>query len=144
MNPIIAAIIVLAGNFLLSLGMVLQKRNVGWLGAPDRHSAERRRESLGWLAGFILMNIAPIFNYLGLLGLPSNVVSALLGSNVAFIALLSALFLKERLSKRRIAWSFVLFAALILAGLRGASGGSRLNATAFYLFGALPDRKSVV
>jgi drug/metabolite transporter (DMT)-like permease len=138
MNPLVAALIALVGNCILSLGMVLQKRNVGWLGAPDRHSAARRREMLGWLLGFGLMNIAPIFSYFSLLGLAANVVSSLVGSNVAFIALFSAFFLKERLERRRVLWSILLFAALALAGLRGGAAGTSFDPGAFYLFGSIP------
>ena len=113
MNVLLATLVALAGNFLLSLGMVLQKRNVAWIGATEKNAPSYRSARSGWIVGFVLMNVAPIFNYFALMGLPANVVSALIGANVAFTALLAAVFLKEGLGKRRLAFIALLFAALI-------------------------------
>jgi drug/metabolite transporter (DMT)-like permease len=138
MNTWLAALIGLFGNFLLSLGMVLQKRHVAWLGYKGEKGKAYHRDVAGWTAGFILMNLAPIGNYFALMGLPANVVSALLGSNVAFTAILVSLLLGERLGKVRLAWTLFLFAALGLAGLRGGSTGTSLNRLALYAAVALP------
>lgn len=139
MNVLPAALIALVGNFLLSLGMVLQKRNVAWIGAPEKGTPSYRSARSGWVLGFVLMNVAPIFNYFALMGLPANVVSALIGANVAFTALLAAVFLKEGLGKRRLAFIALLFAALVVAGLRGGSGSDEnFSARDFFVFFALP------
>jgi drug/metabolite transporter (DMT)-like permease len=138
-NVLVAAFIALLGNFLLSLGMVLQKRNVAWIGAADKKVPAYRRARSGWILGFALMNLAPIFNYFALMGLPANVVSALIGANVAFTALLAAFFLKEGLGKRRLAFILLLFAALMVAGLSGGSGpGEEFKSREFFVFFALP------
>ena len=135
----LAAAAALGGNALLSLGMVLQKRNVAWLGAARPLDRGSRRAALGWLAGFMLVNAAPAFNYLALLGLPPNVVSAAAGSNVAFTALFAAPLLGERLGPRRAAFSALLFGAIALAGLRGGeAGGGAFSPAALYAFIALP------
>lgn len=139
MNVVIAALIALAGNFLLSLGMVLQKRNVAWIGATEKRTPSYRAARSGWIVGFVLMNLAPIFNYFALMGLSANVVSALIGANVAFTALLAAVFLKEGLGRRRLAFIALLFAALMVAGLRGGSGSDEsFSAKDFFVFFALP------
>lgn len=138
MSPLAAALVALAGNFVLSLGMVLQKGNVGWIGRKGGLGRESRRERRGWTAGFLLMNLAPVFNYCALLGLAPNVVAAMVGSSVAFTTLLAALVLKERIGARRLAWTGGLFAALALAGLRGEAAGESLSGTALAVFVALP------
>lgn len=138
MNAWLAALIGLTGNFILSLGMILQKRHVTWLGYEGEKGSAYRRDVVGWTAGFILMNLSPIGNYFALMGLPANVVSALLGSNVAFSAILISRLLGERLGKVRLAWTLFLFAFLGLAGLRGGSADSDINRLALYVAVALP------
>jgi len=138
MSPVPAIVIGLSGNFLLSLGMVLQKRHVSWMGRKGQRDAAFRRDLLGWLLGFLLMNIAPVTNYFALLGLAANVVSALIGADVAFTALLVAFFLKEKLGGAEIAWTAVLFAALGLAGFRGGSPSSGFSVPPYLLFYVLP------
>jgi drug/metabolite transporter (DMT)-like permease len=118
--------------------MVLQKRHVSWMGRKGQRDAAFRRDLLGWLLGFLLMNIAPVTNYFALLGLAANVVSALIGADVAFTALLVAFFLKEKLGGAEIAWTAVLFAALGLAGFRGGSPSSGFSVPPYLLFYVLP------
>jgi drug/metabolite transporter (DMT)-like permease len=137
-SPLSAALIALTGNFILSLGMVLQKRNVSWLGHKGARDRSFVRARSGWLLGFLLMNAAPIFNYLALLGLPPNVVGAAIGSSVAFTAILSALMLGETLGSRRLLWTCVMFAAIALAALRGRAGSGSLAVPALYAFLAVP------
>lgn len=143
MGTLPASVLALMGNFLLSFGMVLQKKNVSWIGASDRSTREYHSACLGWFAGFILMNIQPIFNYLALMGLDANVVSALIGANVAFTAILAATMLHEKLGRARFFYILLLFAAMALAGARGAAVGKRgapeiFNTGMFYLFFAVP------
>ncbi|HTX73984.1 MAG TPA: hypothetical protein VMC79_14230 [Rectinemataceae bacterium] len=138
LNPLIAALVALAGNFVLSFGMVLQKRNVAWIGHKGARDLAFVKARSGWLLGFLLMNLAPVFNYVALLGLPPNVVGAAIGSNVAFTAILSSAMLGERLGARRMLWTALMFAAMALAGLRGRSGGGEIATVALFAFLALP------
>lgn len=125
MNPILAWSLALIGNFLLSLGMALQKRHVGWIRRGKAVSnvpvsaIERGNDRSFWILGFVLMNVQPIFNYLALLGLPPNVVGAVSGTNVAFSAVLARLMLGERLGLRRGLCAAGIFVAAAVAGLRG-------------------------
>ena len=84
MTALGAGLVGLAGNFVLSLGMVLQKKNVAWFGAKDRARGELRREASGWIAGFCLMNVVrrlPVTSRC--MGLAANIVgAALIGSDV--------------------------------------------------------------
>jgi drug/metabolite transporter (DMT)-like permease len=151
--PAAAAAIAIAGNFVLSLGMALQKRHVGWIGAgrrpavapvpavERRRKGRRARDFLFWFLGFMLVNIVPAFQYFALMGLSTNVVGAAAGTSIAFTALLSVSFLRERLGKRRLALTLLLFAAIVAAGLLGEGGSSGLaglSPTALFAFLGLP------
>ncbi len=155
LSPALAAAIAVSGNFLLSLGMALQKRHVAWIGGSPRRpsgtvpalATERRRRGrfyrdLGyWFIGFMLVNVVPVFNYLALTRLKTNVVGAAVGTSVAFTAILSRFFLKERLGARRTAWTLALFAAIAAAGFLGESGSSEvegLSQLALFSFLGLP------
>jgi drug/metabolite transporter (DMT)-like permease len=139
-SPALAAAIAVGGNLILSLGMTLQKGHVGWIGSP------RSREGFGrdlglWFVGIVLMNVVFLFNFVALMGLSTNVVGAITGTSVAFTAVLSHYMLKERLGRRRLAWTFVLFAAIAAAGLLGEKGSSAAEGLSpfwLYVFLALP------
>lgn len=147
----LAAAIALAGNVVLSVGMTLQKRHVGWIGRrPSRipwrpadmpPEAERRRagrfyRDFGlWFVGFMLVNTVPVFQYFSLMGLSANVVGALSGTSVAFTSVMAWLLLREKLGPGRLTWTIVLFAAIAAAGFLGegdASDIDEFSTTAFY------------
>jgi drug/metabolite transporter (DMT)-like permease len=151
--PAAAVAIAVMGNFVLSLGMALQKRHVGWIGrSPRRRDAppsgrERRREGrffrdfATWFLGFMLVNTVPAFQYFALMGLSTNVVGATSGMSVAFAAILARIMLRERLGRRRLAWTIVLFAAIAAAGFLGESGSSKaedLSPAALFAFLGIP------
>jgi drug/metabolite transporter (DMT)-like permease len=148
-----AAAIAVAGSFVLSLGMTLQKRHVGWIGStpkrqagrppgPERRGKRRFYRDIGfWFLGFMLVNVVPAFQYFALTGLPTNVVGATAGASVAFTALLAKVFLKERLGGGRLVWTIALFAAVAASGVLGEGGSSGmegLSQTALFVFLGLP------
>lgn len=146
-TPVVAMGAALSGSAILSLGLVLQKRHVAWL--AERRYPGRSRDAALWVVGFVLMNVQPVFVYFALAGLAANVVAAAGGASVAFTALLSVPLLGERLTRRRIAWTLLLFAALAVASLRGGrsaaegavaagGGGAGFSALGLYLAFALP------
>ncbi len=124
LSPLIAMPIALAGNACLSLGMVLQKKHVAWLYArktPEGRVAPGFRHDVAmWMAGFVLMNLQPIFLFVSLFGLSANVAASAAGSSVAFTALFSVPLLGEKLTRSRIWWTLALFGAIALAGLTGS------------------------
>jgi drug/metabolite transporter (DMT)-like permease len=137
-SPGLAAAVILAGNAVLSLGNTLQKVNIGWTDKALAGETARRRAIpfLGWLVGFILMNIVPAFQFVALLGLPANVVAAFAGSSVAFTAIFSRLLIGERIGARKAVLTVALFAAIAAAGFLGGgpardSGFSPLALAAF-------------
>lgn len=146
--PAAAAAIAVSGNFLLSLGMTLQKRHVGWIGRSPGGPPWRRasgdpfyRDFAIWFVGFMLMNLVSVFTFFALMGLTTNVVSAITGTSVAFTAILAKLMLKERLGRRRLAWTIALFAAIGAAGFLGeggSSGAEGFSPAALYAFFVIP------
>jgi len=152
-QPGLAAAVILAGNAVLSLGNTLQKLNIGWMdkggvgaGGPADAAGARPRGGArsaafaGWLVGFVLMNVVPVFQFVALLGLPANVVGAAAGSSVAFTAIFARFMLGERLGARKVAWTAALFAAIAAAGLsgRGSAGDSGFSPVALSAFIAIP------
>jgi drug/metabolite transporter (DMT)-like permease len=144
----VAALVILAGNAVLSLGNSLQKLNIGWmkktasLDAIAAPKTDRSRAVLfmGWFIGFLMMNSVPVFQFIALLGLPANVVAAFAGSSVAFTAIFARFLLGERIGLRRTLWTLVLFAAIAGAGLLGKSFADEagFSPTALFIFIGLP------
>jgi len=93
----------------------------------------RRSEVFGWLTGFILMNIQPVFNYIALEKLTPNIVAALSGSNIIFTIVLSYFLLGEHIKSSKIPWIGLLALSLAYAGLSGHEAVRQFNAEAFWL-----------
>lgn len=138
MNTITAYFAALFGNFLLSLGFSLQKKHVHWLSAKRRGESIMHGEIIGWVSGFILMNVQPIFNYLALEKLAPNIVAALGGSNIIFTILLSYFMLGEQIPSRKVPFIFLLMASLAYAGLVGQEASQQFNAQAFWVAFFIP------
>jgi drug/metabolite transporter (DMT)-like permease len=142
LSPALAAAVILAGNAVLSLGNTLQKLNIGWMdkGAAAAESRPCAASFLGWLVGFALMNVVPVFQFIALLGLPANVVGAAAGSSVAFTAIFSRILLGEKLGARKAVLTLVLFASIAAASLLGGgpAGDAGFSPIALAAFIAIP------
>jgi drug/metabolite transporter (DMT)-like permease len=144
LSPSVSAAIAVSGNFVLSFGMVLQKRHIAWMGKSPRRcfrDAVFYSDFWPWVLGFMLMNIVPVFTYFALMGLSTNVVGATAGMSVAFSAVLAKLLLKERLGWRRLAWTIALFASIAAAGFLGeggSSGAAGFSPGSLYFFLGIP------
>lgn len=105
------------GYFLVSLGSVLQKRGIGWIGHKGDHDAHYRQERLIWIVGFVLINLAQVPNFLALKGVNSYVVNAVSGLNIVFMVFLSRLILRERVLRSDYIYSGIIFAAIVAANV---------------------------
>ncbi len=148
MHGYIAGMLALVGNLLLSLGMVLQKKNVGWFAhRGNKKEGRYRRAKYGWLLGFTFMNLQPVFNYFALFGLPPNIVAAMIGTNVAFTSILATILLGERLGLKRILAVVVIFGAVAVMSYTGeelARGIAGMSERLYYAFGIIPFATGVV
>lgn len=105
------------GSIVISLGMVLQKKGVGWIGWKGPKDRHYRKLKTIWFTGFGLNNLLSIFYFFALKGLSSAVVGSMMGLNIAFSATFSALILKEPLSKRIVTGSMAMVCFIVLANL---------------------------
>ncbi len=105
----------IAGSVVISLGLVLQKRGVGWFRHKDKTSAEYKHLKQVWFLGFALNNLLSVFYYFALKGLSASVVGAMMGLNIIFSALFSGIILKEHVSKTVITLSAFLVCSIVLA-----------------------------
>jgi len=128
----------LCGNFILSLGLTLEKKHVGWIHSKRQRLRMQPEEIAWWGAGFFLTNIQPVFNYFALGKLSANVVAALCGSNVAFTMLLSSWLLKERITRQKIRWIALLTASLAAVGVTQQPSEAVFHAVAFWIAFFLP------
>ncbi|MCX8014197.1 MAG: hypothetical protein N3A02_07905 [Rectinema sp.] len=138
MSTASAYFLALFGNFLLSLGFSLQKKNVAWLSARRRGERRQTREVVGWSFGFLLMNLQPIFNYLALKGLAPNIVAAVSGSNIVFTIILSRILLSEHVPRRKMLWILILAASLAMAGLVGQESSTVFRVDPFWFAFFIP------
>jgi drug/metabolite transporter (DMT)-like permease len=144
MSSVLAFFTALFGNAILSLGFVLQKKYVNWLSAKRNGVKAKPIEIIGWTSGFILMNIQPIFNYLALHGLSTNVVAATAGSNIAFTTLFSFLLLGEKMRPSKLPWVIVLLCAIGIAGFTSVEESHKFDRLIFYLAFAAPAFLAIV
>ncbi len=97
---------------LLSIGLVLQKKGIAWIGFKGKKDRAFYRTLAVWIAGFLLMNLYIVPNTAALKHLPPHLVSAMAGWGVIVLVMLSVWVLQERL-----AFSDGMYTALIIASI---------------------------
>lgn len=132
-----AFLTILAGNFLLSLGMVLQKLAVSGLTAEGARKKPPRLVIV-WGMGFILINLVPVFQYFSLKYLSTQAVGAAMGANVIFTLVLSALVLKEHITRTAAAWAAVMVLAIAAASILPQSSGTSFSIPFTLASGLIP------
>ncbi len=120
--------------------MVLQKKGVSWFRWTDARDKRYRRARTLWFFGFTLNNLLALFYYFALKSLSPAVVGAMMGLNIVFSALFSALLLGETLAKRTVGGSLVLIACITVANLAapGSDEGGIPSPAVIALFFAAP------
>ncbi len=104
-------------NFLLSLGFVMQKKGIAWLGRKSGSYPSFKNDRLLWILGFMLVNISPLFNFLAFGYLGPQIVIAVSGLNIVFTIFLSRLILKNSLLPSDYVFSFLITLCIIGVGL---------------------------
>ncbi|MGE5604146.1 MAG: hypothetical protein ACM3YE_00455, partial [Bacteroidota bacterium] len=105
------------GYFCTSLGFVLQKKGIGWLGHTGSKGPDYYRNLWVWSIGFALLNLAVLPNYLSLGVLNAYVVNAISGLNIVFMIFLSRLILNEPLLTRDYIYTLIMCAAIVAINL---------------------------
>jgi len=96
----------------ISVGFVLMKLGIGWIGWKGKRNRTFYRCLALWLSGFIIMNIYGVPSAIALKRLPPHIVAAFAGWGIVVLVFLSHFLLKEKIHK-----SDFLFSLAIVAGI---------------------------
>lgn len=97
---------------LLSLGFVLQKKGIRWMGWKGPKNKIFYSNLITWIIGFIVMNVYPVPTAVALKNLPPHLVSAFAGWGIIMLVFFSFLLLKEKLYK-----TDYIFSLLVVVGI---------------------------
>jgi multidrug transporter EmrE-like cation transporter len=86
-----------AAYSLLSLGFVMMKHGIDWLGWKGPRTKVFYQRLVTWTAGFIIMNIYGVPSAVALKRLPPHIVSAFAGWGIIMLVVFSFLLLKEKI-----------------------------------------------
>ncbi len=102
---------------LLSTGLVLQKKGIGWIGTRGKKDTRFYRDLFTWVAGFGLMNLYIVPNAAALRFLAPHIVAAMAGWGVIVLVALSSIILKERVRVSDISSTAIIVAAIVALNL---------------------------
>jgi len=123
---------------MVSLGYVLMKKGISWIGQRAATTGYYRNLSL-WLAGFLLMSVSIVPGFFALRVIATPIVAAVHGLNVVFTVYLSAALLGERVLRTDYLYSSIISAAIgLLQFVQAGASGHNVNWTMAVLFTALP------
>lgn len=109
---------------LLSLGFVLQKKGIQWMGWKGPKAKIFYSNLVTWVIGFIVMNAFPIPSAIALKNLPAHIVSAFAGWGIIMLVFFSFLLLKEKLHKTDYIFSLLVVVGIVLLNYFEKSTGS--------------------
>lgn len=109
---------------LLSLGFVLQKKGIQWMGWKGPKDKIFYSNLVTWIIGFIVMNAFPIPSAIALKNLPPHIVSAFAGWGIIMLVFFSFLFLKEKLHKTDYIFSLLVVVGIVILNYFEKSTGS--------------------
>lgn len=138
MSYLIAFIASILSYFILSLGFVLQKKGIHWLSNKEKSTQQYKTDRILWFVGLVLVNVAPMINFLALKELSSAVVTAVSGLNIIFTIFLSRTLLGSVIYASDYFYSGLI--ALSIAGIQLFSfSGTQIKGIFFpYFFQILP------
>jgi len=122
---------------LISVGIVLQKKGIAWIGWKGKKNAAWAMHFSVWVTGFLLMNIYGIPSAVALKTLSPHQVAAFAGWGVVVLVLLSGIFLKETVFRSDFFYSLLIIAGILLlnmTGYRNGGGEIRFNAVTLFFF----------
>ncbi len=102
---------------ILSTGLILMKKGVGWIGYKAPKDKSYFKLLFTWTGGFLLVNISVVPNALALKHLDSHIVSAMAGWGVIVLVILSYAVLKERLYRSDIVFSSIIVICIVILNI---------------------------
>jgi drug/metabolite transporter (DMT)-like permease len=121
---ILSIFMAVAAYSLLSLGFVMQKKGIRWMGWKGPKDKIFYSNLVTWIMGFMVMNAFPIPSAIALKNLPPHIVSAFAGWGIVMLVFLSFLLLKEKLYKTDYIFSLLIMIGIVLLDYFEKSAGS--------------------
>ncbi len=120
---------------LLSLGFVMQKKGIQWMGWKGPRDKIFYSNLVTWIMGFMVMNAFPIPSAIALKNLPPHIVSAFAGWGIIMLVFLSFLLLKEKLYKTDYIFSLLIMIGIVLLDYFEKSAGSSPSTATLQVWG---------
>jgi len=114
---ILSILMAIIAYSLLSLGFVLQKKGITWMGWKGPKDKTFYHNLLIWLTGFVVMNIFPVPSAVALKTLPSHIVSAFAGWGIIMLVGFSFVFLKEHIYKTDYLYSILIVLGIVFLNI---------------------------
>lgn len=114
LEKLLAIVMALTAYSLISIGFVLQKRGIHWMGWKGKKDSSFYKNLALWVTGFAIMNIYGVPSAIALKTLPPHIVAACAGWGIVTLVFLSHLFLKEPLYKSDYAFSLLVVAGIVI------------------------------
>ena len=102
---------------ILSIGLVLMKKGIDWIGYKGPKDQTYRKNLHTWLLGFFFINLCIIPNTLSLKHLDPHIVTAMAGWGVIVMVFLSSKVLKERIFRSDFLGTGLIVGAILLLNL---------------------------
>jgi drug/metabolite transporter (DMT)-like permease len=123
----------------ISIGFVLQKKGIHWMGWKEKKNKTYYRYLFLWLTGFVIMNIYGVPSAVALKRLPAHITAAFAGWGIVVLVFLSGFFLKEKLFKTDYLFSFMIVLGICLLSLFENSGNeTSLNIAGLAFLSVIP------
>lgn len=115
----VAILLALLGSTIASVGMVLQKKGISWIGLRKKGKTDSRKLFWIWLSGIILAYIvAAVPNSIAAQTLAPHIITSMAGWDIVLIVFLSGLILKEQVYKSDYFYALVIVGMTLLIALR--------------------------
>lgn len=101
---------------MLSLGFVLQKKGISWMGWKQQKSGLYYKNLALWVVGFLVMNIYGVPSAIALKSLPPHIVAAFAGWGIVMLVLFSRIFLGEKIFKSDCFYASAIVLGIFLLG----------------------------
>jgi len=111
--PILMA---LTAYTMLSLGFVLQKKGIRWMGWKEAKNRVYYGNLAVWVSGFLIMNIYGVPSAIALKTLPPHIVAAFAGWGIVMLVLFSRFFLQEKIHRSDYYYSAAIVLGIFLLG----------------------------
>ena len=143
MAKLFPVLMALTAYTMLSLGFVLMKKGVHWMGWKEKKNGLYYHNLFIWTIGFLIMNIYGLPSAIALKSLSPHIVAAFAGWGIVMLVLFSFLILKEKIYPSDYFYAFLVVVGIFLlaffekkVGL--SSAYQRINSLGLLLLCLLP------